>query len=194
MLALLQMLFYNWVVLVALADSRFLLMWWLATGLGFLGFYGVGRTLAIDLQENLRAALLVIFGGAFIGCAAGMVPLLLTKPFWSLAFHWNFLSPFILQISFMAFTAVSLAHFRLQGLSLFQFIRGGIRRRGMEPDSTEQPLFLLFVVVFFLGDNQGCFILSDSLMGARCTGTDYFLAGCRGDVLRLVLGRSQNQT
>ena len=149
-LALLQMLFYNWVVLVAPKDSRFLLMWWLATGLGFLGFYGVGRTLAIDLQ-NLGAALLVIFGGAFIGCAAGMVPLFLTKPLWSLASHWNFLSPFILQISFMAFTAVSLAHFRLQGLPLFQFIRRGIRRRGTEPDSTEQSLFLLFVVVFFLG-------------------------------------------
>ena len=149
-LALLQMLFYNWVMLVAPKDSRFLLMWWLATGLGFLGFYGVGRTLAIDLQGNLRAALLVIFSGAFIGCTIGMVPLFLTEPFWSLAILWNFLSPFILQISFMAFTAVSLAHFRLQGLPLFQF-NGGVRRRGTELDSTVQPLFRLFVVVFFLG-------------------------------------------
>jgi hypothetical protein len=148
-LAFLQMLFYNWVgngvPTPTLTVSVISSLRWLVTGVGFLGFYGVGRTLAHEFPRHLPGALLAIFSGAVIGCTLGIEALVRIESIRFSAFvsRWPLYSSNLIQIPFMAITAISLAHFRL--------IRRELRRRGIELDAKGQPLRALFVGVMVLG-------------------------------------------
>lgn len=85
-----------------------------ATFLVLLGVYWVGRN--IDLQTNLRVSILSLLSGAYLGSWVGGAVILQTDippELSSLpAILANLVSIAFLQIFFIAFTALSLAHLR----------------------------------------------------------------------------------
>ena len=163
LLAMLSVVFYNWLYMDSLrflgrlgvpflASILSILLWWIATGAGFLGFYWMGRKLELDFTANLRVPMLAIFGGAYVGSIVGLGGLLIAvSAEGSLStILWLLSSPWFLPIFFLAFTVLGLAHFKFQWFSFFQFVRDQ-RRRRIETKSKEYQMIPLFLIVFSLG-------------------------------------------
>lgn len=124
----------------------------IALGLALLGGYWVGQK--IDLKANLRAVILSLLVGAYLGSSGGQVAtsIIIRHPE-SLWFRilGDLISTSFLSIVFIAFTALSLAHLRSKQLPFLQLPSGMNKEERPETEQTGQTMRLLFIVVFLLG-------------------------------------------
>jgi len=110
--------------------------------------YRVGRNL--DLKIHIRAVLLILFGGAYLGSSLGLLIASFTiiPPESLETAIFGFLSSSHLSIAFIVFTTVSLAYIRTFQMSIAQVSPIGTPEEELKMDPTRPQVLWLILVIF----------------------------------------------